>query len=110
MSIVEKAATKAGVELQADALPPKQRQVKTFQRLIAAMRACEAEVQDRLGDAERQLNEALLKNLELQERVHKLEGELLKVRMKTRLDCIESLSIADKAKLLEFSGVANGDG
>ena len=51
MSVIEKSLKKAGLKMVADTLPKEQRTVKVFQRLIAAMRAAEAEVQDRLSDS-----------------------------------------------------------
>lgn len=101
--IIEKGLKKAGLRLEADALPKNQRTVKSFQRLIAAMRAAEAEVQDRLSDSERQLNEALQKNIELQERVHILESEVLKHRLKEGLEQIPALTVADRTRLLGYS-------
>src|SRR5262245_51738966 len=100
MSIVQKAAVKAGVEIVADSLPPKQRTVKCFQRLIAAMRATEAEVQDDLSEAHRQLNESLQRELQKDAHIRKLEAELLRVRLKEGLSAIEALTVADRTKLL----------
>lgn len=106
MSIIEAALKKEKLKLQADALPPEQRTVRVFQRLIAAMRACEAEVQDRLGSAERELNQTLQTNLDLQERVHRLEAELMKHRLKEQLDGISTLSVMDRTRLLSVSDSA----
>lgn len=103
MSILEAALKKEKLKLQADTLPKEQRTVKTFQRLIAAMRACEAEVQERLSASERALNESLQNNIELQGRVHHLEGELMKCRLKEQLDGISELSVSDRTKLLSVS-------
>ena len=108
MSIVEKSLKKAGLKIQADALPKEQRTVKCFQRLIAAMRATEAEVQDRLSDSERELNEALQKNLTLHERLRQLEAENLRLRLKERMEQIPALTVADRSNLLELSGTHNG--
>lgn len=99
--MIEKAVAKAGLEMTADTLPKGSRSVKSFQRLIAAMRACEAEVLDRLSASERELNESLQANLQLQERVRILEGENLKHRFKNELDTIE-LTSGSKTKLLEL--------
>jgi chromosome segregation ATPase len=102
--IVEKSLRRAGLTLEADSLPKKDRKVKSFQRLIAAMRATEAEVLDRLGESEQALNKALRENLELQDRLHILERELQKVRLKEHLDSIEALTVADRTKLLGVAG------
>ncbi len=105
MSVIEKALEKSGLTMEADRLPPKQRTVKAFQRLIAAMRAAESEVYDRLSDSERQLNESLRQNLALQQHVRELEGKLLRHELADRFDQIGSLTVADKTRLLECAGV-----
>jgi hypothetical protein len=104
MSIIEKAAAKAGLEINHDTLPKKDRTVKAFQRLIAAARGCEAEVQDDKAQSERELNEAPHRCLEQQERIRVLEGELLQLRLKERLTGVESLTVGDRTKLLELCG------
>jgi hypothetical protein len=103
VSIVEKSVRKAGLRLEHDTLPPEQRKVKCFQRLIAAMRACEAEIQDELEEAQRKLNESLENTLHLQDRLHKAEGELIQLRLKDHIDGIAALTVSDKTKLLEFA-------
>jgi|SRR5215469_13858263 len=105
MGIVENALKREKLKLHADALPKEQRTVKCFQRLIAAMRAAEAEVQDRLGDSERQLNEALRENLTLHERIRVQDAELLRLRLKDHMEQIPALTVSDKTKLLEASGI-----
>jgi hypothetical protein len=106
MSVVAKALKDAGLNLVGDSLPPKDRKVKTFQRLIAAMRACEADVQDQLSESERQLNNSLQATLELQGRVHALEGELLKLRLEKSLNDVASLTTADRQKVLAAAPTA----
>src|SRR5215831_13575569 len=96
MSLIEKAAVKAGVEIVHDTLPQKQRTVRCFQRLIAAMRATEAEVQDRLSQSERELNEALKLNLGLQEENQRLKAKILQ----HEIGSIEALTTGDRNKLL----------
>ena len=104
MSLVEKSVARAGMgPLVADTLPAKPRGVKSLQRLIAALRATEAEVQDRLSASERDLNNALRQNLALAERVRLLEAENLQHRLKSRLGEIEALSSSDRTRLLEVS-------
>lgn len=106
MSIIEKSCAKAGVQLTADTLPQGSRTVKSFQRLIAAMRSTEAEVMDRLSGAEKELNQALRQNLILEEQVHQLEKELLRLRLRERLDGIEALTSADRQHLLAIAPAA----
>lgn len=106
MSIITQAAKEVGLKIEGDALPKGSRTVKCFQRLIGAMRAAEAEVQDRMGEAERELNHALQRNLELQERNRVLENKLREQMIRERLGEIESLSVADKTKLIECANSA----
>lgn len=103
---IDKALERTGLNLQADALPKEHRNVKTFQRLIAAIRAAEAAVQDDLGKAQAELNTALRVNLELQEQCHKLESALLAHNIKDTLEGIETVSTVDKQRLLEVSAPA----
>ena len=103
---IDKALEKTGLNLQADALPKEHRNVKTFQRLIAAIRAAEAAVQDDLGRSQAELNLALKENLDLQERCHVLEARVLREKIKETLEGIETVSTADKQKLLEVSAAA----
>lgn len=101
--MLEKALDKAGLSLEGDKLPKGSRTQKDFQRLIAAVRAAESGVLDRLSESERELNEQLRANLELQERNHKLETELKKYKVNERLQAIESLTTSDRTKLLELA-------
>ncbi|MHC4406337.1 MAG: hypothetical protein ACYTG0_42440 [Planctomycetota bacterium] len=111
MSVLQKSLEKAQLELVADALPKKDRTVKTFQRLIAAIRATEAEVVDRIHNSETEKNECLRKLLQLQERNHRLESALKLSRVRERLNSMERLTSADKQQLLEVSSEAvNSDG
>ncbi len=103
MSLIEKSLEKAGLTMEADRLPKKDRTVKVFQRLIAAMRATEAGVMDRLSSSEKELNDSLRANLEIQERCHQLDSELKRYKIDERLGEIESLTSADKTKLLEVA-------
>jgi hypothetical protein len=101
--IVEKSLTKAGLTMEGDKLPQKDRTVKTFQRLIAAVRATEGEVMERLSNAERELNDSLRANLTLQERCHKLEAELRHYKVAEVTGTMEALTTADRTKLLEVA-------
>jgi len=103
MSVLSKALKTAGLTLEADTLPKKQRTVKTFQRLIAAVRAAEAEALDALSASERQLNECLREKQDLQDENHALKTELMKLKLAERLESIQALTTADKTKLLEVA-------
>lgn len=107
MSILEAALKREKLKLQGDALPKEQRTVKCFQRLIAAMRATEAEVTDRLSDSERELNAALQQNLQLHNRIRQLEQENLQHRLKNGLAEMEVPTSA-RSKLLEL--ITDGPG
>lgn len=104
MGIIDAALKKEKLKLQADTLPKEQRTVKVFQRLIAAMRATEAEVEERLSNAQRDLNVALQGNLELHERVRQLENQLLHQRLKERVTGIDAITAKDRLDLLECAG------
>jgi hypothetical protein len=106
MSVIAKGLKKAGMKMEGDVLPPEQRTVKAFKRLISAMRAVEAEVLDEKSQAERQLNESLHKNLELHEENERLRVQLLQYRLKEGLGQIDALTTNDRTKLLEMSNVA----
>lgn len=101
--IIEKALKNAGLTMEGDTLPKKDRKVKTFQRLIAAVRAAEAAVLDDDSASKRALNESLQQTLLLQERVHTLESELRKYKFSERLQEIGSLTTADRTKLLDVA-------
>lgn len=103
MSVIAKGLKKAGMKMEGDVLPPEQRTVKAFKRLISAMRAVESEVLDEKSQAERQLNESLQKNLDLREENEQLRVQLLQYRLKDGLSQIEALTTSDKTKLLELS-------
>ncbi len=102
---IDKALEKEGLRLRADALPKEHRNVKTFQRLIAAIRAAEAAVQDDLSRAQVELNVVLRENLELQEELHAMKGKMAMHRIKDTLETLESVTTTDKQRLLEVSAV-----
>ncbi len=104
MSILERSLKKTGLKLEADTLPKEQRKVKVFQRLIAAVRAAEAEMIDRHLELEHQLNEAFRANAELREETTKIKFELMQFKLKDRMSDIGSLTVADKARMLECAG------
>ncbi len=105
MSVLEKGLKKAGLKLEADTLPKEQRTVKVFQRLIAAVRAAEAELNDRLSESEHQLNDSLRASLDLQEENTRIKFELMQLKLKDRMTGMDTLTVADRARMLEC---ANG--
>lgn len=106
--IIEKALKKAGMKLEGDVFPKDQRTQKHFKRAIAALRACEAEELAEHMKADRELNEAQKENLRLHERLRVIEAELLQLRLKDRLEQIPALTVNDRTRLLECSGIGNG--
>jgi|SRR5262245_63196199 len=106
MSVIQKGMKKAGIDLLGDMPPARQRSGKWWQRAIAALRAAEAAELDLKAQAERQLNEALQKNLELQQENERLRTELLQCRLKEGLVQIEALTAGDRTKLLELAGAS----
>jgi len=100
MSIIQDALKREKLTLEADALPPDQRTVRVFRRLIAAIRAAEAEVHSRLGTAEAKLNEALEREIGKDARIHFLEALLMKQQVQAEMDTMEKLSTVDKARIL----------
>ncbi len=105
MSVIQKGLKKAGMKMEGDVLPPEQRTVKAFKRLIAAMRSVEAEVLDEKSQAEHQLNEQLQNNLLLQKENERLRTILLQHRLKDELGKFESLTVNDRSKVLELANV-----
>lgn len=103
MSVLSKALKTANLTLEADTLPKKQRTVKTFQRLIAAVRAAEGDFLDALSLSERQLNECLQEKQVLQDENHELRTELMRLKLAERLENIQTLTTADRTKLLEVA-------
>jgi hypothetical protein len=118
VSVLNKALKKEGIRLQGDALPKELRTVKAFQRLIAAMRACEQEVVDHISDLQTKYNESLKVNVDLQgtvhdlqDEVHQLKGECAKFRLADWSAGLQSLTSTDRQRMLEVAfPAANGDG
>jgi len=94
MSILEKSLRKTGLKLEADALPKEQRKVKVFQRLIAAVRAAEAEMIDRQFEIERELNEALEESRQLEHENTQLKFRLAQLQLKETMSEIDTLRAA----------------
>ncbi len=101
MNVLQTALKKSGVKLEGDALPAEQRTVKTFKKVIAAVRAAEADMSDQLFDVQGQLNKTLKDNFQLHERIRELENELIALRLTQRMSDIDSLTVADRAAMLE---------
>ena len=101
---LDKALVETGLQLNGDALSKEHRNVRTFKRLIAAIRAAEAAVHDDLSKSQGDLNDALRINLEQNEQIRILSAELSQLKLKT---CVEGMDITsvNKQALLELSPV-----
>lgn len=111
--ILEKALDRANLSIEQDKLPKKDRTVKAVSRLIAAFRAVEAEWlaqemerERKMNDLQAKANEQLQANLALQERLHLLENELKRYKLKEQLGQIESIPEVQKRKLLGLDEAA----
>ena len=101
---IDKQFEERGVKLQEDnSLPPGQRTQKNVKRVIAAVRAAEAEFNDELRDANGRCREAQEHVITLQNRCHHLEAQLRRFKVDERLGECESLTTADRQKLLEVA-------
>ena len=100
--ILQRSLEKANLELVGDALPKNDRKVKSFQRLIAAMRATEAEVETQMGSLRDEINRLLRENLELQESNHQKDLTIKKFQLQHAFTEME-LSTADQTRLLEVT-------
>lgn len=69
----------------------------------AMERAGEAEVEQELSAAQRNLNDALRANLALQERTHKLEAERRRYKVAEVTGTMDALTTSDRMKLLEVA-------
>src|SRR5262245_10353443 len=95
-AVLVKALANVGLQVQADKLPKKNRNVKTFQKLWA-------EVRDRVDELENDSHEKDCKINDLLEKLNAARLELMKYKFKERADSIGSLTMADKTKLLELN-------
>jgi len=101
---IDKHFEKRGVELSDDnSLPPGQRSQRNVKRVIAAVRAAEAEFNDELRDANERCRTAQQQVIELQDHVRTLESELKRYKVSERLQTIDTLTTADKTKLLDVA-------
>ena len=100
MSVIQKALAQENLKLEGDTLPADQRTCRVFKRLIAAVRAAEAEVMDELDKARKQTTEALRQNLILHEKLRQRDAEVAAFRLVKEMGLIEGLSGADRKKLL----------
>lgn len=100
----EKHLERKGVRIQEDnSLPPGERTQRNVKRVIAAIRAAEAEFNTDLRDAERRCREAQDRVVMLTAELQRVKAELLKHQMRDRLceDDYEKLTTAEKRRLLE---------
>jgi uncharacterized protein involved in exopolysaccharide biosynthesis len=101
---VDKYLEKSGVTIAPDnTLPPGQRTKKDVSRLIHAVRAAESSFNDAIHEANQKAATAQERCIELQARVSLLEKEVLKYRLKERMESMDSLSVADRQLLLTSS-------
>ncbi len=80
MSVLEKGLKKAGLKL-------------------------EAELNDRLSESEHQLNDSLRASLDLQEENTKIKVELMQLKLKDRMTGMDTLTVADRARMLECTSI-----
>jgi capsule polysaccharide export protein KpsE/RkpR len=101
---IDKHLEARGVHLGDDnTLPLGFRTQKTVRRVSAAIRAAEGEFNDELKDANDRCRAAQAKVIELQEVLRQANEELRKYRVKDTMESIDSLTNADRRKLLEVS-------
>ena len=90
-----------GIELTEDStLPQGQRTVKNFKRVIAAVRAAEAQSNDEIREANERCRRSQEQVILLQERLRVVENELKKYKLDERLSSIDALSVAERQRLL----------
>jgi len=101
---IDKYFERRGVELSDDnSLPKGQRTQKNVKRVIAAVRAAEAEFNDELQAANERCRAAQDKVIALQDRLRTVENELKRYKVEQRLGEIEALTTADRTMLLEVA-------
>jgi len=101
---IDKQFEKRGIELtESNALPLGQRTQKNVKRVIAAVRAAEAEFNDELRDANERCRRAQEEVIRLTQRAHSLEEAVRRHRIAEQLGEIESLTTTDRQRLLESS-------
>jgi hypothetical protein len=103
MSVIQEAMKREGLKLVGDALPKKDRKVKVFQRVIAAIRAAEHEMQQELNRAQERLNSVLLESQAKDQKISRLEKEVLRHRVAEWTESVPAITTQDKTKLLELS-------
>jgi hypothetical protein len=98
---IDKHFRTSGVELTEDnSLPAGQRTQKNVKRVIAAVRAAEAEFNDEIRVANERCRNAQDQVIALQDRLRTVENELLKCKLQERMADIEALSVSDRKRLL----------
>ena len=99
---IDKHIKENGIELTEDnTFPLKQRTQKMVKRLIAAVRAAEAEFNDELRDANDRCRQSQDEVIKLQRKCWALENELKKFKIKEKLLEYDNLTTADKTRLIE---------
>ena len=101
MSVLNDALKNTGLKLAGNnALPKEDRTVKSFQRLIAAVRTAEAEHFGKLRYVEGELNVTLKALTKCQEENHALSDEVKKYKLMGVVQEMESITQIDKQRLL----------
>lgn len=90
------------IEITEDGTQPiGQRTQRHFKRVIAAVRAAEADYMDQLNESNERCREAQSHVIELQEKVRLLENELRRYKLTQKLSEIPALSTTDRSRLIE---------
>lgn len=100
----EKKLEEAGVQLtESNTLPAGQRQQRVFKRVIAAVRAAEAETNDHIRITNERCSLAQERSLELERENQRLRQELMKLKLRETLegDDYDKLTVAQAERLLE---------
>ena len=103
---VDKHFEKRGVQLTDDnSLPSGQRTQKNVKRLIAAVRAAEAQFNDELHDANERCRRSQERVVELMAKLQKAEAENMRLKLAKTLeeDEFEKLTTSGRTRLLELA-------
>jgi vacuolar-type H+-ATPase subunit I/STV1 len=105
MSIVDRAAESAGIELDRDVPPPGKRRVRDWSRVIGLMRKLESREREEKDAANKRYEELSERHTKLLAKYADLEREVEKARLKDRMSEIE-LPRKDQKFLLTGEQVA----
>ena len=98
---IDKHFEKRGVELTEDnSLPTGQRTQRNVKRIIAAVRAAEAEFNDEVRSVNERCRNAQDHVIALQDRLRLVENDLRRCKLQERLSGIEALTCSDRSGLL----------